>query len=532
MSVGSPELTNNLVKKEKLVEQSRPEEASAQPEQAELKKKVINLKSVLLGPDGIHIQYTWVKGGNPNPNVSYTLPLGMVQEMVQRGVCIFSEGFDDSQGSDVEKNLAKLREFIENQENLRRERERERELNLLAETASELSFPVSKNPTEVAGVPGVSTGDQSSEAFTSPETDTVAAQAPEQEPDSGRIEAQQTDSSEQEPDSDGIESRINTGDQSSEAFTSPETDTVAAQTPERKPDSGGIGSRINELIEGLENKDCYEGLNLIERFLTSDEFRSLSVSPAEYIKIADAILEIVNRGIQSEGLKLFNYFLMMKYPACFDILDKAIGMGSTQTAEQLKERLTKLFIRIRDQVVKFGDLVAKTKDKSLFRHTLSEIIGQDKLHFLKLIYPRITRGRSQVDGIIQQVFAGPFGEWVKANTIRINAIATAGLEQVDENKIARDLERLKQLKKSNERGLRLSPRESDEYYSIKSRYNVHLKEALSYRRSILLRYKEDLSRNGPGVNEILTESDEILRIIGSLINNVDQIINLRIPTYL
>ena len=476
LSTKSPD---NLVEAGTQVEQPRPGEASAQPEQAELKIRVIKLKSVLLGNDGINIQYTWVEGGNPDASYTYTLPLGKVQEMVQRGVCIFSEGFDDSQGSNVEENLVKLREFVKDQEKLRREREREKGLDLLAETASELSFPVSKNPTEVAGVPGVSTGDQSSEAF-----------------------------------------------------TSPETDTVAAQTPERKPDSGGIGSRINELIEGLENKDCYEGLNLIERFLTSDEFRSLSVSPAEYIKIADAILEIVNRGIQSEGLKLFNYFLMMKYPACFDILDKAIGMGSTQTPEALKEGLTDLFIRIRDQVVKFGDLVAKTKDKSLFRHTLSEIIGQDKLHFLKLIYPRITRGRSQVDGIIQQVFAGPFGEWVKANTIRINAIATAGLEQVDENKIARDLERLKQLKKSNERGLRLSPRESDEYYSIKSRYNVHLKEALSYRRSILLRYKEDLSRNGPGVNEILTESDEILRIIGSLINNVDQIINLRIPTYL
>ena len=148
---------------------------------------------------------------------------------------------------------------------------------------------------------------------------------------------------------------------------------------------------------------------------------------------------------------------------------------------------------------------------------------------MKLIYPRITRGRSQVDGIIQGVFAEPFGEWVKANIIRINAIATAGLEQVDENKIARDLERLKQLKKSNERGLRLSPRESDEYYSIKSRYNVHLKEALSYRRSILLRYKEDLSQNGPGVNKILIESENILRRIRSLIDNVDQIINLRIP---
>ena len=528
MSVELPESRNSLVGAGTQVEQFGSKAKSTRPEQEKREEvRVINLESVLSGTDEIYIKYTWVQGGNPD--ASYTLPLSKVQKMVESGVCISSgvssEGSGYSKGSTVEENLAKLLEFVQKQENLRRERERE--LNLLAETALELSFPDSKNHTEVADEPNVSAG---------PETDAVAAQtqtdSSEQEPDSSRIESQRTYSSEQEPDSDGIESRINTGDQSSEAFTSPETDTVAAQTPERKPDSGGIGSRINELIEGLENKDCYEGLNLIERFLTSDEFRSLSVSPAEYIKIADAILEIVNRGIQSEGLKLFNYFLMMKYPACFDILDKAIGMGSTQTPEALKEGLTDLFIRIRDQVVKFGDLVAKTKDKSLFRHTLSEIIGQDKLHFLKLIYPRITRGRSQVDGIIQQVFAGPFGEWVKANTIRINAIATAGLEQVDENKIARDLERLKQLKKSNERGLRLSPRESDEYYSIKSRYNVHLKEALSYRRSILLRYKEDLSRNGPGVNEILTESDKILRIIGSLIDNVDQIINLRIPIYL
>ena len=463
MSVELPESRNSLVGAGTQVEQFGSKAKSTRPEQEKREEvRVINLESVLLGTDEIYIKYTWVQGGNPD--ASYTLPLSKVQKMVESGVCISSEGSNYSQGSNVEENLNRLLEFIKRQE------------DSLKNTASALSVSDSKNSTEVAGVPDVSTG---------PETDAVAAQT-------------QTDSSEQKPDS-------------GERFK----------------------SRINEtLIAGLKNEKYNEGLDSIERFITSDEFRSLSVSPAEYIKIADAILEIVNRGIQSEGLKLFNYFLMMKYPACFDILDKAIGMGSTQTPEALKEGLTDLFIRIRDQVVKFGDLVAKTKDKSLFRHTLSEIIGQDKLHFLKLIYPRITRGRSQVDGIIQQVFAGPFGEWVKANTIRINAIATAGLEQVDENKIARDLERLKQLKKSNERGLRLSPRESDEYYSIKSRYNVHLKEALSYRRSILLRYKEDLSRNGPGVNEILTESDEILRIIGSLINNVDQIINLRIPTYL
>jgi hypothetical protein len=434
LSMGSP---NNLVETGTQAEQSRPEEASAQPEQAELKKKVINLKSVLLGPDGIHIQYTWVKGGNPNPNVSYTLPLGMVQEMVQRGVCIFSEGFDDSQGSDVEKNLAKLREFIENQENLRRERERERELNLLAETVSELSFPDSKNPTEVADESNVSAG---------PETDAVAAQtqtdSSEQEPDSGSIEDQQTDSSEQEPDSGSIEARIND---------------------------------ILIKIKDLRNEECYLGLGLIKDFLTSGEFESSSVSP-EYIKlIANAILTIVNRGILFEGLQFVNNFLM-EYPACLDILNKAIGMESIQIAEQLKEELKKLFNWIKDEVVKFDYLVRNIYDISIRSSTPSEIIGQDNLSFLKLIYQKITEGGSLVNEIIKEVFAEPFNQWVQANITRINQIAESILQEVNEG--------------------------------TETRY-----ENL---RSILINYKQDLSWdswNGSVFREVLEECDRILETI-------------------
>jgi len=434
LSTKSPD---NLVEAGTQVEQPRPGEASAQPEQAELKKKVINLKSVLLGPDGIHIQYTWVKGGNPNPNVSYTLPLGMVQEMVQRGVCIFSEGFDDSQGSDVEKNLAKLREFIENQENLRRERERERELNLLAETVSELSFPDSKNPTEVADESNVSAG---------PETDAVAAQtqtdSSEQEPDSGSIEDQQTDSSEQEPDSGSIEARIND---------------------------------ILIKIKDLRNEECYLGLGLIKDFLTSGEFESSSVSP-EYIKlIANAILTIVNRGILFEGLQFVNNFLM-EYPACLDILNKAIGMESIQIAEQLKEELKKLFNWIKDEVVKFDYLVRNIYDISIRSSTPSEIIGQDNLSFLKLIYQKITEGGSLVNEIIKEVFAEPFNQWVQANITRINQIAESILQEVNEG--------------------------------TETRY-----ENL---RSILINYKQDLSWdswNGSVFREVLEECDRILETI-------------------
>jgi len=489
MSVESPELTNNLVKEEKRAEQPRSGEASAQPEQAELKIRVIKLKSVLLGNDGINIQYTWVEGGNPNPNVSYTLPLGMVQEMVQRGVCIFSEGFDDSQGSNVEENLVKLREFVKDQEKLRREREREKGLDLLAETASELSFPVSKNPTEVAGVPGVSTG---------PETDAVAAQtqtdSSEQEPDSGRIEAQQTDSSEQEPDSDSIEARIND---------------------------------ILIKIKDLRNEECYLGLGLIKDFLTSGEFESSSVSP-EYIKlIANAILTIVNRGILFEGLQFVNNFLM-EYPACLDILNKAISMESIQIAEQLKEELKKLFIRIKDEVVKFGDLVSSIQNISIYSSsTPSQIIGQDNLSFLKLIYQKITAASSQVDEIIKEVFATPLYEWIQANITRINEIARPILDEVDERTIAEDLRKLRELRESHYRSSSgLSSEERSKCNSIKTR-NQELKNKLSKIVLILDNYNQNLSF----INEVSTESNTMLTRVRSLLSNdnLDRIINFKIP---
>jgi len=537
--IKTPESHNNLA--ETQVKQSRPEEASAQPEQAELKIRVIKLKSVLTSEDSdeISIEYTWVQGGNPD--ASYTLPLSKVREMVERGgVCIFSEGFDDSQVSNVEENLAKLREFVEDQENLRRKREREEGLDLLADTASELSFPDSTNSTEVAGVPDVSTG---------PETGTVATQtdSSEQKPNSGGIESQQTDSSEQEPGSDGIESRINTGDQSSEAFTSPETDTVAAQAPEQKPNSGGIESqqtdsseqepdsdgiesRINDI---LKNENCYARLKLMQDFLTSGEFEISSVSP-EYIQlIANAILTIVDQGIQSQGLQFVNYFLTEYYAyACFDILDKAIGMGSTQTAEQLKERLTELFTRIRDQVVQFDYLVRNIWDTSSPYSTPSEIIGQDNLSFLKLIYQKITERGSLVNEIIKEVFAEPFNQWVEANIARIKQIPKSVLQKVDEGKIAQDLERLEELKASYDRSSSgLSEGKWSEYDSIKAKYK-DLRGDLSNIESILTNYNQDLSWNGPDIykvsTEYKTEYNNILTSIESLLSKLDQIIDFRI----
>jgi hypothetical protein len=386
-----------------------------------------------------------------------------VKEMVESGVCISNY----SQGSTVEDNLTNLRKFLEDQEKLKRKKE----WDLLAETALELSSPDSKNLEAAAGVPNVSTGGQSDE---------VATQTPGQKP---------------------------------------ETDTVATQKPEQESDSGGIESRINELIEGLENKDCLEGLRSIESFLNSNEFRRSSVSP-EYIQlIANAILEIVNRGIQSEGIKLFNYFLMMKYPECFDILDKAIGMESTQTAEQLKKWLTELFIRIRDQVVRFDDLVAETKDTTSISSSLYDIIGEDNLYFLRLIYGRMTQGRSQVDKIIREVFAKPFNEWVEANKTRMNAIA--GLEQVDENQITRDLQRLKQLRERNQHGLRLSQRESDEYDLIKNKYES-LKEELSKAKSNLCHcYQAFFDSQGPVIDEMFeVYKNDILRRIQSILDMI------------
>ena len=484
--IKTPESHNNLA--ETQVKQSRPEEASAQPEQAELKIRVIKLKSVLTSEDSdeISIEYTWVQGGNPD--ASYTLPLSKVREMVERGgVCIFSEGFDDSQVSNVEENLAKLREFVEDQENLRRKREREEGLDLLADTASELSFPDSTNSTEVAGVPDVSTG---------PETGTVATQtdSSEQKPNSGGIESQQTDSSEQEPDSDGIESRIN---------------------------------------DILKNENCYARLKLMQDFLTSGEFEISSVSP-EYIQlIANAILTIVDQGIQSQGLQFVNYFLTEYYAySCFDILDKAIGMGSTQTAEQLKERLTELFTRIRDQVVQFDYLVRNIWDTSSPYSTPSEIIGQDNLSFLKLIYQKITERGSLVNEIIKEVFAEPFNQWVEANIARIKQIPKSVLQKVDEGKIAQDLERLEELKASYDRSSSgLSEGKWSEYDSIKAKYK-DLRGDLSNIESILTNYNQDLSWNGPDIykvsTEYKTEYNNILTSIESLLSKLDQIIDFRI----
>ena len=473
---------DNSVGAETQVEQSRPEEASAQSEQEKREEvRVINLESVLLGPDGVYIKYT-VQGGKPNE--SDIRPLGEVQEMVERGVCIIS---NYSQGSNVEENLAKLREFVEDQENLRRKREREEGLDLLADTASELSFPDSTNSTEVAGVPDVSTG---------PETGTVATQtdSSEQKPNSGGIESQQTDSSEQEPDSDGIESRIN---------------------------------------DILKNENCYARLKLMQDFLTSGEFEISSVSP-EYIQlIANAILTIVDQGIQSQGLQFVNYFLTEYYAyACFDILDKAIGMGSTQTAEQLKERLTELFTRIRDQVVQFDYLVRNIWDTSSPYSTPSEIIGQDNLSFLKLIYQKITERGSLVNEIIKEVFAEPFNQWVEANIARIKQIPKSVLQKVDEGKIAQDLERLEELKASYDRSSSgLSEGKWSEYDSIKAKYK-DLRGDLSNIESILTNYNQDLSWNGPDIykvsTEYKTEYNNILTSIESLLSKLDQIIDFRI----
>jgi len=175
--------------------------------------------------------------------------------MVQRGVCISSEGFDPTVEGTVEGNFDRLFKFVQSQEDLRREKE----WSLLADTDSELSVTQgSGNPTEVAGVPNVSTGGQSSEAFISEQADALANQQP-------------TDSADQQP----------------------------RNSAEQKLDSGRIfESQINEvLITGLRNENYYEGLGSIESFLISDEFRRSSVSP-EYIQlIANTILTIVNKGI-------------------------------------------------------------------------------------------------------------------------------------------------------------------------------------------------------------------------------------------
>jgi len=95
---------------------------------------------------------------------------------------------------------------------------------------------------------------------------------------------------------------------------------------------------------------------------------------------------------------------------------------------------------------------------------------------LKLIYPIITEGRSQVDVIIREVFAQLFNQWVEANITRINEIAESILQEVDEG--------------------------------TETRY-----ENL---RSILINYKQDLSWdswNGSVFREVLEECDRILETI-------------------
>jgi hypothetical protein len=271
----------------------------------------------------------------------------------------------------------------------------------------------------------------------------------------------------------------------------------------------------------------------MQDFLTSGEFEISSVSP-EYIQlIANAILTIVDQGIQSQGLQFVNYFLTEYYAyACFDILDKAIGMGSTQTAEQLKERLTELFTRIRDQVVQFDYLVRNIWDTSSPYSTPSEIIGQDNLSFLKLIYQKITERGSLVNEIIKEVFAEPFNQWVEANIARIKQIPKSVLQKVDEGKIAQDLERLEELKASYDRSSSgLSEGKWSEYDSIKAKYK-DLRGDLSNIESILTNYNQDLSWNGPDIykvsTEYKTEYNNILTSIESLLSKLDQIIDFRI----
>jgi hypothetical protein len=478
------ESRNSLVVPETQTEQSRSEEASARPEQEKHEEvRVINLESVLVGTDGIYIRFTFKGGGTDE---SYIRSLGEVQEMVERGgVCISSEGFDDSQGSTVEDNLNKLLEFIKRQE------------DSLKNTALELSSPDSKNLEAAAGVPNVSTGGQSDE---------VATQTPGQKP---------------------------------------ETDTVATQKPEQESDSGGIESRINELIEGLENKDCLEGLSSIESFLNSNEFRRSSVSPAYIQLIANAILEIVNRGIQSEQqseqlnrgiqsskqLKFVNRFLV-EHPACLDILG-AISMESTQTPEALKKEVKGLFIRIRDQVVKFGDLVEKTRDTESISSTPFKIIGVDSLNFLAIIYEKITKGRSQVDEVIKEVFAELFNQWVQAIIDRINQIAGPTLQKVNNN-IAKDLERLEEIRKLrygilsqeelSQEELSQAELSKSEYNSIKNRYE-NLKKELKEKQSTLREYYSELLSNGPAIDTITERFNTILAIVESSLSGIDQIID-------
>jgi hypothetical protein len=206
-------------------------------------------------------------------------------------------------------------------------------------------------------------------------------------------------------------------------------------------------------------------------------------------------------------------------------LNEAIGMESIQIAEQLKERLTELFISIRDLIVQFGNLVGQIQDTTIRSSTPSEIIGQNNLLFLQLIYPKITRAISQVDEIIKGVFAEPFDRWVQANITRINEIARPILNEVNEEGISQDLRRLKELKESHYNSPSgLSEEEWREYESIKDRNKV-LRSELLRTKSILDGYNQDLF-----FDEVLTtESNRILEKVRSLLNDVYQIIDFQIP---
>jgi|GEM_PF-1936651 len=424
--------------------------------------------------------------------------------MVQRGVCISSEGFDPTVEGTVEGNFDRLFKFVQSQEDLRREKE----WSLLADTALELSVTQgSGNPTEVAGVPNVSTGGQSSEAFTPPETDAVAMQM-------------QTDFADQQP-----------------------TDSVDQQprgSAEQELDSGRIfESQIKEvLITSLRNENYYEGLGSIESFLIFNEL----VSPAYIQLIANAILTIVNKGIQSEGLPFANFFL--QNPWCLDILNRAIDMEPTQTVDQLtgeveilsraiglesiqiagqlKEGLKDLFIQIRDEVVNFNSLVSGIQNTN--SESLS--IGQDNLSFLKLIYPQIINRGSQVNEIIIEVFAEPFDQWVQALIKRITEIKEQILQTVNESEINQALKRLQQLQTNHtESSLGLSLDGWSEYESIKNTYKG-LEEKVVMEKRTLTEYRNQLG--DLGINTVLTELDRGEAEVDSLLSNLGQITNFRI----
>jgi hypothetical protein len=213
----------------------------------------------------------------------------------------------------------------------------------------------------------------------------------------------------------------------------------------------------------------------------------------------------------------------------FRYLDRAIGMEPTQTAEQLKEGLTKLLIWIKDEVVKFGGLVSNIQNTDSNFNTLSNIIQPDNLSFLKLIYQKITEGGSPVNGIIKEVFEKPFDQWVQANIARINGIESSILQEVNEGEIDQDLEKLKELQqRHHESRSGLSEEEWSEYYSIKNKttYKV-LREDLLIKQSILNEDKQYLFGNDLYIDAVLTEFDNKLERARSLISKLDQIIDFQ-----